>query len=81
MEALPMVGSAIQLEVSMAAASILGLKVEDECRNSALDAQLEAVAASIHLEAMVAATSKSTQLRETLLVASQVLDPYENPVT
>jgi hypothetical protein len=38
------------------------------------------VAASIHLEA-VAATSKSARLRETLPMASRVLDPYVNLIT
>jgi hypothetical protein len=30
---------------------------------------------------VVAATSKAARLQETLPMASQVLDPYENPVT
>jgi hypothetical protein len=42
---------------------------------------MEVVAASIQLEAVVVATSESTQLRETLPMASWVLDPYENLVT
>jgi hypothetical protein len=71
-------------------ANILGPKVGEECWNSGLDAQLEAVAASIHLEAVVVniqlemvvvATSKSARLWETLPTASRVLDPFENLVT
>jgi hypothetical protein len=80
-EAFPMAGLALQLEVSMAAASIPGLKVGEECWNSDLDGRLEVVAASIQLEAAVVAMSKSTWLRETLPTASRVLDPYENPIT
>jgi hypothetical protein len=90
-EAFPMVGLALQLEVPTVAASIYGLKVGKECRNSDLYDRLEAVAASIHLKALaanymqveapVAATSKATWLRETLSTTSWVLDPYENSVT
>jgi hypothetical protein len=47
----------------------------------AVSIHLEAVAASIQLEAAVAATSEAARLRETLPMASRVLDPYENPVT
>jgi hypothetical protein len=65
----------------MAVASIPGRKVEDECWNSGLYGRLEAVAASIQLEAAVVATSEATRLQETLPMASRVLDPYENPVT
>jgi hypothetical protein len=42
---------------------------------------MEVVAASIQLEVVVVATSESTQLQETLPMASRVLDPYENLVT
>jgi hypothetical protein len=80
-EAFPMVGLALQLEVPTVAASISGPKVGEECWNSGLDSRLEAVAANIQLEAAVVATSKYVRLRETLYKASQVLDPYENPVT
>jgi hypothetical protein len=74
----------------VAAASIPGRKVGEECWNSSLDGrletvtasmQLEAVAASIQLEVMVAATSEAVRLWETLPTASPVLDPYENPTT
>jgi hypothetical protein len=61
-----------------------------ECWNSGLDGWLEAMEASIHLEAvtgsymqvevMVATTSKAAGLREALPIASRVLDPYENPI-
>jgi hypothetical protein len=70
-EAFPTVGLALQLEVPMVASSIAGTKVGEECWNSCLDAQLEAVAASIHLEALAAsiqlevvavAMSKSSRL-------------------
>jgi hypothetical protein len=89
-EAFPIAGLALQLEVATAVASIPGLKVGKECWNSGLDDRLEAVASSIDLDAVVAniqleaavvATSKAAWLRETLPTASQVLDPYENPVT
>jgi hypothetical protein len=63
------------------AASIPGLKVGEECKNSSLDGRLEMVAASIQLEAEVAAMSKAARLWETLPTASRVLDPYENLVT
>jgi hypothetical protein len=53
-EAFSTMGLALQLEVCMAAASIPGLKVEEKCWNSSLDGRLEAVAASIHLEVVVA---------------------------
>jgi hypothetical protein len=39
------------------------------------------VAASIQLAAVVAATSKAPWLRETLPMASRVVDPYENHIT
>jgi hypothetical protein len=65
----------------MVVASIPGRKVEDECWYSSLYGRLEAAVASIQLEAAVAATSEATRLRETLPMASRVLDPYENPVT
>jgi hypothetical protein len=42
---------------------------------------LKAVAASIQLEAAVAATLEAARLRETLPIASRVLKPYENHVT
>jgi hypothetical protein len=59
MEAFPTAGLALQLEVPTAVASILVLKVGEECWNSGLDGWLEAVAASMQLEAAVAATSKA----------------------
>jgi hypothetical protein len=82
---------ALQLEVpTMAAASIPGRKV-GECWKSGLDGRLEAVVASIHLEAraasiqleeVVAATSEAAQLWETPPpTPSLVLEPYENLVT
>jgi hypothetical protein len=89
MEAFPTAGLTLQLEVPTVAASIPGPKLGEECWNSGLDGRLEAVAASIQLEAAaasmqleaaVAATSKSARLWETLPMASQVLDLYENPV-
>jgi hypothetical protein len=80
-EAFLMMGLALQLEVPMAEVSILVPIVGEECWNSGLDAQLEVAAASFQLEAVVAATSKSSWLWETLSTASRVLDPYENPVT
>jgi hypothetical protein len=80
MEAFPMVGLALQVEVPTAVASIPGPKVGEECWNSGLDARLEMVAANIHLEA-VAAMSKSVRLWETLPTTSQVLDLYANPIT
>jgi hypothetical protein len=43
--------------------------------------QLEAVAASILLEAAVAATLEAVWLWETLPTTSQVLGLYENPAT
>jgi hypothetical protein len=64
--------------------------VGEDCCNSGLNDRLEAVAASIHLkavaaniqlEATVVATSEATRLWETLPMTSQVLGPYENPVT
>jgi hypothetical protein len=69
-EAFPMMGLALQLEVPMAELSILGPIVREECWNSGLDAQLEVVAASIQLEAVVVATSKSSWLWGTLPMAS-----------
>jgi hypothetical protein len=62
-------------------ASIPSLWVGEECWNSSLDARLEAVAVSIQLEAVVAASSKSVRLQETLPMASLVVDPYEEHVT
>jgi hypothetical protein len=62
------------------AASIRGWKGGEECWNSDLDGQMEAVVASIHAE-VVAATSEATQLQETLPTVSQVVGPHENPVT
>jgi hypothetical protein len=74
-KAFPTAGLALQLEVPIAAAaSIPGRKVGEECWNSSLDGWLEVVPASILLEAAVADTL------ETLPMASQVLDPYENHV-
>jgi hypothetical protein len=70
-------------------ASILGRKVGEECWNSGMDGQLDAMPASIHLEAVAAiiqlevevvATSETAQLQETLPTVSRVLDSYENPV-
>jgi hypothetical protein len=79
-EAFPMVGLALQLEVPMMTTiSIPGRKVGEECWNFDLDGRLEAVAASIQLEAAVAATSEVARLWETLPTASWVLGPYENP--
>jgi hypothetical protein len=80
-EAFPTTGLALQLEVPTAASSIPGQKVGEEYWNSGLDGWLEAVAASIQLEAVVVATSKAARLRETLPTASQVLVPYETPIT
>jgi hypothetical protein len=82
-EAFPTVGLSLQLEVPTVAASIPSLKVGEECWNSGLNARLEVVVASMHLavvaasiqlEAAVAATSKSGWMRETLPTASRVLD-------
>jgi hypothetical protein len=91
MEAFLMVGLALQLEMPTAAAtSVPGRKVGEECWNSGLDGRLEAVAASIQLQAMEASiqldaavmtTSEATWLWETLSMASRVLDPYENHIT
>jgi hypothetical protein len=53
-EAFSTMGLALQLEVCTAVASIPVLKVGEECWNSSLDGRLEAVAASIHLEVVVA---------------------------
>jgi hypothetical protein len=72
----------------VAVASIRGRKVREECWNSSLDGQLEVVVASIHLKAMVASihlevaavATLEVALRETLLTASRVLGPYENPI-
>jgi hypothetical protein len=89
MEAFPTTRLALQLEVPMAAANILRWKVGEECWNSGLDGQLEAVATSIHLKAVVAsiqqevavaATSEAIRLRVTLPTTSRVLGVYENPV-
>jgi hypothetical protein len=52
-------------------ASIPGRKVGEECWNFGLDGWLE----------VVMATSEAAQLQKTLPMASQVLDPHENPVT
>jgi hypothetical protein len=71
-EAFPSVGLALQLEVPIAvAASIPSQTVGEECWNSSLDDWLEAVVA----------TAEGARLRETLPTASQVLNPYQNPVT
>jgi hypothetical protein len=81
-EAFPMVGLALQLEVPMMAATIIpGRKVGEECWNFDLDGRLEAVAASIQLEAAVAATSEVARLWETLPTTSRVFGPYENSAT
>jgi hypothetical protein len=81
-EAFPMAGLALQLEVpTVVAASIPGRKVGEEYWNFVLDGQLETVAASIQLEAVVASTLEAAQLRETLPTTSRVLGLYENPVT
>jgi hypothetical protein len=55
-EAFPMVGLALQLDVptAVAAASIRGRKVGEECWNTGLDGRLEAVTTSIHLKKVVA---------------------------
>jgi hypothetical protein len=73
-EALPTVVLALRVEVPMVASSIRGSKVGEECWNSGLDAWLEAVAASIHLEVEVVATSTSAWLWETLYTTSRELD-------
>jgi hypothetical protein len=79
-EAFPMVGLALHLEVpTVVMASIPGRKVGEECWNSGLDGRLEAVTASIQLKA--AATSEAARLWETLPTTLQVLGPFENPVT
>jgi hypothetical protein len=89
MEAFPTTGLALQLEVPMAAANILHWNVGEECWNSGLDGQLEAVATSFHLkavvasiqqEAAVAATSEAIRLQVTLPTTSRVLGVYENPI-
>jgi hypothetical protein len=72
----------------VAVASIRGQKVGEECWNSSLDGRLETVVASIHIKAMaasihlevVAVATSEAALRETLLTASWVLGPYENPI-
>jgi hypothetical protein len=89
-KAFPMVGLALQLEMPMmASASIRGQKVGEECFNSGLDGRLEvvvasinlkAVAANIHLEAVMT-PSKAARLRETLPTASRLVGPYENLIT
>jgi hypothetical protein len=54
-EAFPTVGLTLQLEVPMATvASIPDQNVGEECWNSGLDGRLEAVLASIRLEAVAA---------------------------
>jgi hypothetical protein len=75
-KAFPMAGLALQLELpTVVAASIPDRKVGEECCNSGLDGQLEAVMASMHLkvvvastqlEAAVAVTSKAARLQEAL---------------
>jgi hypothetical protein len=81
-EAFHTAGLALQLEVpTVAAASIPGQKVGEECWNYGLDGRLEEVAANIQLEAVVVATSEAARLWEDLPTASRVLDPYENLVT
>ena len=62
------------------AACIPSQKVREEYWNSDLDGRLEAVVASIHLEA-AATTSEAAWLQETLPMASRVLGLYENPIT
>jgi hypothetical protein len=89
-EAFPMVGLALQLEVPTAmAANIRDRKVGVECWNSGLDGRLEAVAASIdlkvmaasvHLLAVAVAMLKAARLWETLPTASRVVGSYENPI-
>jgi hypothetical protein len=65
-EAFLTLGLALRLEVpTVAAASIRGWKMGEECWNSGLDGRLEVVAASIHLEAAAAATSEAARLQET----------------
>jgi hypothetical protein len=80
-EAFPTMGLALQLKVPTMVTSIPGPKVGEECWKSGLDGRVEAVVASIHLEAVAAAMSKPSWLRETLPTASRVLAPYEIPVT
>jgi hypothetical protein len=81
-EEFPTAGLALQLEVrTTAVASILGRKVGEGCWNSDLNGRLEAVVASIQLEAAVVATLEVVRLRETLPTTSHVLGPYENSVT
>jgi hypothetical protein len=80
-EAFPIPGLALQLEVPTAAlASIPGQNMGEECCNSGLYGRLEAMVASIHLEAAVPAMLEVARLWETLPTTSRVLDPYENPV-
>jgi hypothetical protein len=64
--------------------------VGEECWNSGLHDQLEvvltsikleAVTTNIQLEAAVATTPEAIRIRETLPTASQVLEPYEKPIT
>jgi hypothetical protein len=55
--------------------------VGEQCWNSDLDGQLEAVTASIQLKAAAVATSEAARLWETLPTTSRVLGPFENPVT
>jgi hypothetical protein len=65
----------------MSAASIPARKVREEYWNSSLDGRLEAVAANIHLDVAVAATSEAARLRLTLPMTSWALDPYEKTLT
>jgi hypothetical protein len=61
--AFPTAGLTLQLEVpTVAAASLPSRKVGEECWNSGLDGRLEAMAASIQLEAVVAAKSEAARL-------------------
>jgi hypothetical protein len=71
MEAFPMAGLALQLEVPTMAASIPVWKVGEEYWNFGLDGRLQAVAATL----------EAAWLQETFPTASRMFDPYENPVT
>jgi hypothetical protein len=54
MEAFPMAGLTLQLEVPTAAVASIHSRKVGECWNSVLDGRLEVVVASIHLEVVVA---------------------------
>jgi hypothetical protein len=59
-KAFPRTGLTLQLKVpTTVVASIPGRKVGEQCWNSDLDGQLEAVTASIQLEAAMVATSEA----------------------